>query len=324
MEGGSVELAARVTSGHSLYAAPSLAFVGWTYTPLYYSTGHWARSADRATPVGGRAAVAAEPAGVSARRADPTAADRAAGARLIARLRALPGPVIVLRHPWYATPRGKGERSRTRRRSATSCGRQRRGVGAHTPGMRTIRDMTETKDIIASIQNRLRELNDEISALNAARAALDGHASRSPSRPRGTVTRKASAGRSPNANSGSPVEAAVESVGPALPDPGSGPATTLRRRARRRSGAKAVRRDVVPAGKLELLLSDTDGLTTSALAERADGDRDQVLMLLRELEAAGRVRRTGQRRATRWHAISDEERIQQRAAELAAQSRSAA
>lgn len=36
MEGGSVELAARVTAGHSLYATPSLAFVGWTYTPLYY------------------------------------------------------------------------------------------------------------------------------------------------------------------------------------------------------------------------------------------------------------------------------------------------
>ncbi len=38
----------------------------------------------------------------------PTAADRAAGAQLIARLRALPGPVIVLRHPWYATLAGKG------------------------------------------------------------------------------------------------------------------------------------------------------------------------------------------------------------------------
>jgi 4-amino-4-deoxy-L-arabinose transferase-like glycosyltransferase len=36
MEGGSVELAARVLAGHSLYAPPSLAFVGWTYTPLYY------------------------------------------------------------------------------------------------------------------------------------------------------------------------------------------------------------------------------------------------------------------------------------------------
>ena len=36
MEGGSVELAARVAAGHSLYAAPSLSYVGWTYTPLYY------------------------------------------------------------------------------------------------------------------------------------------------------------------------------------------------------------------------------------------------------------------------------------------------
>jgi hypothetical protein len=36
MEGGSVELAARVAAGHSLYAAPSLKFVGWTYPPLYY------------------------------------------------------------------------------------------------------------------------------------------------------------------------------------------------------------------------------------------------------------------------------------------------
>ncbi len=36
MEGGSVELAARVAGGHSLYTAPSLAFVGWTYPPLYY------------------------------------------------------------------------------------------------------------------------------------------------------------------------------------------------------------------------------------------------------------------------------------------------
>ncbi|MDQ6804999.1 MAG: glycosyltransferase family 39 protein [Actinomycetota bacterium] len=38
----------------------------------------------------------------------PTAADRTAGAQLISRLRALPGPVLVLRHPWYATVVGKG------------------------------------------------------------------------------------------------------------------------------------------------------------------------------------------------------------------------
>ena len=36
MEGGSVELTGRVLAGHSLYAAPSLSFVGWAYPPLYY------------------------------------------------------------------------------------------------------------------------------------------------------------------------------------------------------------------------------------------------------------------------------------------------
>jgi tRNA(Ser,Leu) C12 N-acetylase TAN1 len=57
------------------------------------------------------------------------------------------------------------------------------------------------------------------------------------------------------------------------------------------------------------------------LAERTNGDRDQVLTLLRELEAAGRIRRSGQRRGTRWHAITDEDRIRERAAELASRSK---
>jgi hypothetical protein len=66
------------------------------------------------------------------------------------------------------------------------------------------------------------------------------------------------------------------------------------------------------------LLSDNGGLTTSARAEKTGGDRDQVLNLLRELKTAGRFRRTGQRRGTRWHTIIDEDRIRERAAELEA------
>jgi hypothetical protein len=81
---------------------------------------------------------------------------------------------------------------------------------------------------------------------------------------------------------------------------------------------------VVPAGRLESLLAEGDGLTTSALVEQTNGDRDQVLTLLRELEAGRRIRRTGQRRSTRWHAITDEDRIRERAAELAARSKQAA
>ena len=82
--------------------------------------------------------------------------------------------------------------------------------------------------------------------------------------------------------------------------------------------------EVVPAGRLEALLSENGGLTTAALAERTNGNRDQVLTLLRELETAGRIRRTGQRRSTRWHAITDEDRIRERAADLAARRKRAA
>jgi len=64
-------------------------------------------------------------------------------------------------------------------------------------------------------------------------------------------------------------------------------------------------------------LANSDGMTTADLAKRADAGLDHVLLLLRELEQARRVRRTGQRRATRWHAITDEDRIRERAAELA-------
>jgi hypothetical protein len=79
--------------------------------------------------------------------------------------------------------------------------------------------------------------------------------------------------------------------------------------------------EVLLADNAEQILSEDGGLTTAALAERASADRNQVLDLLRTLENTGRVRRTGQRRATRWHAITDEDRIRERAAELASRSR---
>ncbi len=144
--------------------------------------------------------------------------------------------------------------------------------------------MRTTQDIVESIENRLRELNQEIETLTAARSALD----------------REEAGRS------APVAAAT-----------AAPARPAKRRSRRRTRG-GVASEIVPAGRLELLLSENGGLTTSVLAERTNGNRDQVLTLLRELEAAGRVRRTGQRRSTRWHAITDEDRIRDRAAELAA------
>ncbi len=75
--------------------------------------------------------------------------------------------------------------------------------------------------------------------------------------------------------------------------------------------------DVVPLGKLEQLLGRTsDGLSAAALAKQTNGSPDQIRALLKDLEAAGKVRRTGQRRGTRWRVITDEDWIAQRAAEL--------
>lgn len=147
--------------------------------------------------------------------------------------------------------------------------------------------MKTTQQILDSIDSRLRELNREIKTLDAARSAL-GNENQARSTPRArasapTQTRK-----------------------------------PTRRSARRKPSRSA---EVVPAGRLEVLLSENGGLTTTALAERTNGDRDQVLTLLRELEAAGRIRRTGQRRGVRWHAITDEDRIRERAAELAGRRR---
>lgn len=151
--------------------------------------------------------------------------------------------------------------------------------------------MKTTQQILDSIDGRLRELNAEIETLDAARSALHGREAQST---------------------------------PA--DDGSAPAPSrqrVRRRARR-NGKPSRPVEVVPAGRLEVLLSEDGGLTTSDLAERANGNRDQVLTLLRELEAAGRIRRTGQRRGTRWHAVTDEDRIRERAAELARRRRKSA
>jgi biotin operon repressor len=64
-----------------------------------------------------------------------------------------------------------------------------------------------------------------------------------------------------------------------------------------------------------------EGLSADALAKQLGVGNRRVLAALGELEAAGRARREGSRRTSRWIAITDEERIAARAAELQARSR---
>ena len=185
--------------------------------------------------------------------------------------------------------------------------------------------MTTINGIVESIDSRLRELSEEIDALDTARDALDGRNAQAtkPARRRlarsGSTPKRERRATATQAASTAAQERSGEARATKAPPPKSRRAA---QRTRRPRAARAL--EVVPAGKLEQLLADTGGLTTAALAKTANADRDQVLSLLRELETAGRIRRTGQRRATRWHVISDEDRIQERAAELAARSKSAA
>lgn len=177
--------------------------------------------------------------------------------------------------------------------------------------------MRTTQEIVESIDTRLRELRKEIKTLDTARAALEAREAGSPRRAAREATQRDTSASGVSLRTRSP----AKSNGRA-----SAPTRGERSRRSRRAPLKASRPkanragNAFPADRLESLLSGNGngGLTTSELAAKANADRDRVLGMLRELETAGRVRRSGQRRATRWHAITDEDRIRERAAELEA------
>ena len=179
----------------------------------------------------------------------------------------------------------------------------------------SIRSMKTTDELVQAIDRRLRGLNDEIKMLDAARVALDGRENRPSMGARASVTypRKSPPG------AGSQSKHSARTRREISAEVSAETARRPRKRARTTSRARgrgALR--AVPDDRVESLLIENGGLSTSALAEKSGANRDHVLSLLRELETAGRVRRTGQRRSTRWHVITDEDRIRERAAQLEA------
>ena len=186
---------------------------------------------------------------------------------------------------------------------------------AGAAAVRSIRSMRTTQEIVQSIDERLRELNDEIKTLDAARVALDRREHRPSTGPPATAT----SGRKPAAGASSQRKPAGRTRREISAEVSTDSARRRRKSARTTSRARARgASQTVRAELVESLLSENGGLSTSALAKKTGGNRDHLLALLRELETGGRVRRTGHRRATRWHAITDEDRIRERAAELEA------
>jgi hypothetical protein len=177
--------------------------------------------------------------------------------------------------------------------------------------------MPDTEPIVAAIDRRLAEAAAEIDALTTARNAL------APTTP--TVRRPATSAaqrRSPTKVHPKATPATALGGAPAARQPASQPrrpsaaAASKPRERRARPGAR--KGTPVSAAALEAVLTSADGLSTAAVATHAGAHPAQVLPGLRELEADGKARRTGSTRATRWHWITDEDRVAARTAELEA------
>jgi hypothetical protein len=187
--------------------------------------------------------------------------------------------------------------------------------------------MSYIPQLLASLERRLDEVATEIRALESARAALDGETPRSaPAAVARRTRQRPSARRTRATPVPKPTPTAADRTAETSP-PAAEPDVKPRARASRprpaAKGPRAKRATVaLEPHALERLLADTTaGLSAGAVAERAGAGYNPTLKLLRELEAAGQVRREGVRRSTRWRLITDEERIAVRAAELEGQTR---
>jgi hypothetical protein len=201
--------------------------------------------------------------------------------------------------------------------------------------------MSNLQEITDAIDDRLSELKQQIASLEAARRALtDIQRSRpAESKPTAGTRAPAKARRSRAATSRRPAASvpaspsvsasasASAAAAPATAKParssGTRPAAAKASTARtRKSSPKRRRRELEP-GQIEGLLRESeDGLSLVALARRAEVSEVQVADRLATLERSGEARRSGPRRTSLWRLVTDEERIAERAAELARASQS--
>jgi hypothetical protein len=194
--------------------------------------------------------------------------------------------------------------------------------------------MPSLDQIRESIEVRLSECRLELAALQAGRAALESKAvprtksasstktvvpkPRSRRAAQATSNGHSSAGATKGGNGAAadtPAPAPAPAEKPAAKAPGD--SATSRRRARSAPARPQKSVEVLLSGKLEAMLGQADdGLSAISLARRANAGYNQVRDLLRDLESAGQVRRTGSRQTSLWRLITDEDRVAERVAEL--------
>ncbi len=160
--------------------------------------------------------------------------------------------------------------------------------------------------LLTTMRERLAEAESDADRLRAAIQILE----QADTSPRVKRTRAA-------ATAAPATSAAATATAPAAEAKAAAPAAPRQRKPPRKPA-----KSVVPLEKLLKVVGDTPGMTTTAIANQTGGDQSVLLELLKESEQKGEVRRQGQRRATSWYLVTDEDRIAARAAQIAAQSKS--
>ena len=164
---------------------------------------------------------------------------------------------------------------------------------------RTIVAMSYSDQLLGTIDARIAEAHEQMASLESALEALQVEAEN------GAVAA---------AHGASEVNGAA-----AAPTRDRSPAPRTNGSARRAGASRGRKSRKLDADGLTAILEvEAEGLSAVTIAERSGASYNQVLELLREREQAGDIRRSGTRRTSLWRVITDEERIAERAAELAA------
>jgi predicted Rossmann fold nucleotide-binding protein DprA/Smf involved in DNA uptake len=130
--------------------------------------------------------------------------------------------------------------------------------------------------VIEQLQAQLAETEADAQRLRTAIAALQGSAESTPAPSRGR--------RSPRGRA------------------------TRQRTSNGRTSKVALTPDVV------VKLVTPEGVPAREIRSQVNGSDNQVLKVLKDLESEGKVKRTGQRRATKWHLVTENGRSATRAA----------
>jgi hypothetical protein len=155
----------------------------------------------------------------------------------------------------------------------------------------------EIKQVIEQLRTQLTETEADAQRLRTAIEALEGSVESSAAPARGRPSPRSRATRQRTSNG----------------------RTANGQTANGRSAGKVA---LTPAVVVSLVTPE--GVPARDIRSRVNGSDNQVLKVLKDLESEGKIKRTGQRRATKWHRVTDNGRTTGQPAAASPAKRSAA